>query len=188
MILVIALFSLLLAFHIPVCAIELHTLQDSQKRNDLLRLESSRETFLQLSTESNHSYHYLVRSDSWAGFGNQTTVVVEKGQVISRYFHSWNNSGQKEKAWREIGKTQLSKHQQGFTPITLTAVYDECRFLILSHDSRNGHIDLRVNEKNLLKICTYTPTGCLDDCDEGVIINKIEFKAPSINYIKDTEI
>jgi hypothetical protein len=84
-------------------------------------------------------------------------------------------NGETDIQWQESGEAQLGWHRQGFSPVPLTAIYDECSSLIHSHDPRAGRIDLRTDDRNLLQRCTYTPMGCADDCDEGVIINSIEF-------------
>jgi hypothetical protein len=164
-----------MAFNIQAYADEPTPYKPSQTEELLSKLESSWQALNLLNKQSGSSYKYSIRTDSWAGFGSKTTVTVEKGKVTSRIYSSWNKEGEEDIRWQELTPAEIGKHKQGFTPVTLTYIYEECITRIRCHNPHAGQINLRLDENNLLKICTYTPIGCADDCAEGVNINSIEF-------------
>jgi hypothetical protein len=61
----------------------------------------------------------------------------------------------------------------GFDPLPIDALYEQCRTEVLTQDPAANFIDFALDERGLLKTCTYVPMGCADDCTQGVTISDL---------------
>lgn len=58
-------------------------------------------------------YRYTTEFQSWAGFGNRTTLIITNDQVSERHYESWGREPNSTRQWKEQGSDELGSHKEG---------------------------------------------------------------------------
>ncbi len=139
---------------------------------DVLKLQKSKEIWLNHKKDSNNSYTYFTNFVSWSGFGHETQITVKNGIFAKREYTSWNKL--KENTWIET-KKDLGKHKAGAKLKLIDDLYIECKNILETKDKLSNNIYLGFDKKGLLSYCLYAPKNCADDCSNGIQIKEIKF-------------
>ncbi len=142
------------------------------------KFETSLKTWLDFKETSNDSYKYTVTFGSWAGFGWETTIIVENGIIIQRDFEYTFTEGistdiqQDELQWTETG-SEIGSHENGAESITLDEIYFKAQndWLI---ERNNTTTYFKTENNGMISTCGYVNNQCVDDCFIGVRIKTIE--------------
>jgi hypothetical protein len=138
--------------------------------------QQSYEKWLTDKASHNESYQYVVTFSSWAGFGENTTITVNRGVVTDRSYQAWkyNNDkpGDREitTQWRE-NASNLDSHQEGAASQTLDQLYQQCSSDWLRVNISQNTIYFESKNNGLLSLYGYVPKNCQDDCFTGVRIS-----------------
>ena len=135
----------------------------------------------ELKKRNGNSYNYTMVEQSWTGVGSETTIHVEKGKVVARYFIAFiisEEDGTKEitDTYSEESKKDLGKHSLGAPPYSIDDLYKTCvsKFLIADPDYNTVYFD--TNEEGVIALCGYVPVDCGDDCFKGLVISHFAWK------------
>lgn len=139
----------------------------------LVELAESRAEWERVKTSHEGSYTYKRTFASWTGFSGETTIVVANGVVTERHYKAQHTSGGEATIWSEYGAEVGSHTDEGFAPVLLDALYDECRTSVLTQDEDTNWMQFSLDERGLLQACTYTPMACQDDCTRGPVISEL---------------
>lgn len=152
------------------------------------QLEKSLQAWQKLKKECGGNYSYRVRWSSFAGFGHETVVVVQRNRVVERRFTEFNRrrpapppaeSGKQTDSggWVE-GKRELGSHKQGASAVTLDQLYEQAEKVLQKDLAPNTGRYLRFNEQGLLLSCFDVDRRIADDAPrQGVVISSIELSA-----------
>ena len=140
-----------------------------------VELAMSRQAWDRAKLENGNSYTYKRGFQSFTGFSGETTLVVKNGVVTERHYKEQHLSGGEAVTWSEIGAQVGSHADQGFAPVLVDALYEECRTNVLTQDEDRNWMNFGVDENGFLQVCTYTPMECQDDCSRGPSITSIDF-------------
>lgn len=128
-----------------------------------------------------NSYSYGILEQSFAGNGSETTIVVKKGKVTSRFYEAFEidqNDGTKTilYSYVEESKKELGSHPEGALPVTMDELYRSCisQYLIADPDSNEVHFE--TNEDGVMMLCGFVPYGCQDDCYRGFSLSHFEWR------------
>ena len=138
-------------------------------------LAVSREAWDRAKAMFNNSYTYKRGFSSFTGFQGETTLVVNNGVVVERHYKAQHLSGGEATMWSEYGADVGSHTDEGFAPVLVDALYDECRTQVLTQDETKNWMSFGLDGNGFLQVCTYTPMGCQDDCARGPSITEISF-------------
>jgi hypothetical protein len=141
------------------------------------QLATSLETWNALKTENGDHYRYETRSVSWTGFRSTTTLTVRSGEVVIRAYesHYQNDAGEGvSESWTEEDAA-VGSHESGADPVTIDALYSECRTEVLTKNPQDNVFYLDFHQSGVLKTCEYRPLACADDCLFGVSVDALEF-------------
>lgn len=130
--------------------------------------------WLDFKAESDNSYEYTTVGSSWVGVAWQTTITVDKGELIKRHFKfTFVEEGieVKEQEWIE-DKENLGSHDQDEI-ITLDVVYDKAKNDWLKKRKRTETF-FEVDNKGMISLCGYREIDCQDDCFRGIRIKEIK--------------
>lgn len=125
------------------------------------------------------SYEYVVTFSSWAGFGENTTITVNRGVVTGRTYEAWKYKEDKpaEKEitlqWTEDA-AQLNTHQEGAAAQIFDQLYQQGSMKWLRVNTSQNKVYFENENNGLLSLCGYVTNNCADDCFTGVRIS--EFK------------
>lgn len=144
-----------------------------KEESDLSRIEASEKVWADVKEECSGNYSYTKAFSSFAGFGNETTLVVKDGKVVERRYREWNGSTEGE-TWIEKGE-QIGSHTKGANPLTLDELYKQAKAVaakeLAPHDKRY----VRFDRRGLLNSCFIMDTRIMDDAPQtGVDISNIE--------------
>lgn len=135
----------------------------------------------ELKRKNGNSYEYTILEQSWTGTGSETTIDVEKGRVIGRYYLAFEISdedGSKEitDSYEETSKKEIGSHSLGAPPHTIDDLYKTCisEYLIVDPDSNEVYFE--TNEEGVMILCGFVPIGCQDDCYRGIRISAFSWK------------
>lgn len=142
----------------------------------LAELEHSLAVWTAARDAAGHSYTYSRDLDSMIGLHARTTFVVEAGVIVERRFEARYPDGT-ETQWTEVGAEVGSHTDQGFGPVLVDFLYQECRERVLTQDETTNTIQLALDERGFLQACTFTPIGCYDGCTRGPTISSLELAA-----------
>lgn len=147
------------------------------------QLASSLEAWNALKAENGDHYRYETRSVSWTGFRSTTTLTVQGGEVITRVYESryQNDAGEDVfESWTEEGAA-VGSHKSGADPVTLDALYSECRTEVLTQNPQDNAFYVDFHTNGVLKTCEYRPLACVDDCLFGVSVDALRFLSAKDN-------
>lgn len=163
-------FALFVAFTLSACG----------EPADFTEFADSKATWQALQVEQGGSYAYRLDISSWTGWGIQTWLVVEDGQVVRRELRMLEPGEDGAIIVSEVVVEEgeaLGNHQGGMPVMTLDAVYDACRNDILSRDARRYDTGFTTREDGVIESCYAVPHGCLDDCGDGYNVGALIFPA-----------
>jgi hypothetical protein len=134
-----------------------------------------------LKKKNGNSYEYTILEQSWTGAGSETTIDVEKGRVIGRFYVAFQISDEDGSktvtdSYEETSKKEIGSHSLGAPPHTIDDLYKSCisEFLIADPDANEVYFD--TNEEGIMTLCGYVPHGCQDDCYRGITISRFSWK------------
>jgi len=141
----------------------------------------------QLKVKCGGNYSYKVRWSSFAGFGNETTIVCRDNTVLQRKYREWRGGPQivmpgraakpKEISWTETG-AQIGTNKKGAAPKTLDELYADARKILAAKLSAHQKLYVRYDKQGLLKSCFYVDTRIADDAPrKGVMISDLTLHA-----------
>ena len=157
-------------------------LATSCKKDDIANeseFNKSYKTWLSYKSSVNNSYTYTVSSGSWTGYGSQTKIGVNNGEIISRDFIATmprRDSSHKidtVERWHE-DKAHINTHGINAAGLfTLDDIYQKARTVWLKADAKKNDIFFEVKNNGMISTCGFVPDGCQDDCFNGVTITSI---------------
>lgn len=133
----------------------------------------------QLSAQFNNSYVFSLVQSSVFGFGSTTTITVENGAVTQRAFEAYQRTdtpGEKEitRSWVE-NQDELNSNDEGAPPMTIDEIYNACDKDILSVNPADNFIDFKTDANGIIRLCTFFPKNCADDCNVGFVLGSFEW-------------
>jgi hypothetical protein len=146
----------------------------STNEDHLAELAVSRTAWERAKIENANTYRYEREFTSFIGLTGRTTIVVEDGVVTERHYKESHINGGHHEQWSELG-ADVGSHFQGFQPLLIDALYDECRDDVLTQDEDENRMSFALDARGLLQACTYFPRNCADDCERGPRISNLEF-------------
>jgi hypothetical protein len=146
----------------------------STNEERLAELATSREAWEQAKLDNMNTYTYEREFNSFIGLTGRTTIVVEDGVVTERHYKQAHINGGSHEQWSELG-ADVGSHVQGFAPVLIDALYDECRDEVLVQDEEENLMSFSLDSRGLLQACTYFPRNCADDCERGPRISSLTF-------------
>lgn len=145
--------------------------------------DKSYQKWLEFKEATGNTYRYQVVTSSWVGYSMETTITIEKGEVIQRHY-KWNihpHSGmdiedipEEMLEWTEKGE-EVGSHgsESGAAlPLTLDEIYAMAPQWLAR--KKGGTSSLETNNNGMISSCGYWPENCADDCFIGVNIRFIE--------------
>ena len=158
------------------------------------QLDQSYKRWLKLKEECKGNYSYDVNWSSWSGFGNRTTIVVRRNQIIERRFESF---GAPQPDGRPIDKNHWTEkgdfiglNPRGHPPRTIDDLYKEAKSLTGRPIPKFHRGVIRVNKQGVLLSCYIQDTLITDDAPiKGVNITSITLgieKLPEGKKVKPT--
>ncbi|WP_396601307.1 hypothetical protein [Algibacter sp. R77976] len=140
---------------------------------------SSLEEWNTLKKQNNDSYTYTTSTSSWVGYGTNTTLIIQKGTVISRAYEAFQfdeSNGSKiiTDSYLETSK-DLNTHENGFATLTMDELYNSCIENYLSVNKNHNTIYFETNNFGILSNCGFVPDNCADDCFRGFRISLFEW-------------
>ena len=158
------------------------------------QLDQSYKRWLKLKEECKGNYSYDVNWSSWSGFGNRTTIVVRRNQIIERRFESF---GAPQRDGRPIDKNHwtekgdfIGSNPKGHPPRTIDDLYKEAKSLTGRPIPKFHRGVIRVNKQGVLLSCYIQDTLIADDAPiKGVNITSITLgieKLPEGKKVKPT--
>ena len=129
-----------------------------------------------LKREHGNSYEYTLMEQSWTGHGSETTMKVENGKVVARYFEAFiisDEDGSKKitDSYREESKKEIGSHEEGAPPLSIDDLYKTCLAEYLIFDPGANMVYFETTKDGIIALCGYVPTGCADDCFQGLKIS-----------------
>ena len=158
------------------------------------QLEQSYKRWLKLKEECKGNYSYNVNWSSWSGFGNRTTIVVRRNQIIERRFESYGTphpDGRPidKNRWTEKGDF-IGSNPKGHPPRTIDDLYKEAQSLTGIPIPKFHRGVICVDKEGLLLSCFTQDTRIADDAPiKGINITSISLgseKLPNENQLKPT--
>ncbi len=126
----------------------------------------------------NNNYSFTLKTQSWSGFADSTSIIVENGIVTGRTYTSYvidPQTGIKSTIdnWTET-KTNLNSHDSGGKTINIDAIYEMASSKWLKIDKRNNNIHFETKNQGIISLVGYTDKNCKDDCFVGLNISNIK--------------
>lgn len=150
--------------------------------------DKSYQKWLEFKEATGNSYLYQVVTSSWVGYSTETTITVEKGEVVQRHYKfnigsysdiDIENIPEEMLEWTENGEeVGLHGSESGAAlPFTLDEIYSMAPQWLAK---RKGVTTIFETEHyGLISSCGYWPENCADDCFVGVHIRFIEAYFPN---------
>lgn len=170
----------LLLVSLSGCELGLLQSGKSTENKEVKGYQQSYEKWLSDKQTHKESYQYVVTFSSWAGFGESTTITVNRGVVTGRSYEAWkyrnDKPGEKEVTtqWTE-NTDHLNSHQEGATSQTLDQIYRQCSTNWLRVNPSEHTVYFENENNGLLSLCGYVPKNCADDCFTGVRITEFNW-------------
>lgn len=124
------------------------------------QLAESLETWNTLKTENGDHYRYEVSAGSVFGPSYDTTLTVQKGEVVQRDLGitEIDNEGNvtTTESWSETGAA-LGSHDEGAELITLDERYSRCRDDVLNRNASTEDVTLEFQANGVLASCYTIP-------------------------------
>lgn len=134
-----------------------------------------------LKKKNGNSYSYTILEQSWTGAGSETTIIVEKGKVVSRNYIAFvisDEDGHKEitDSYEEKSRKEIGKHSSGAPPHTMDDLYKTCisQYLVVDPDANQVYFE--TNVEGVMMLCGFVPAGCHDDCYRGIRISHFSWR------------
>lgn len=134
-----------------------------------------------LKKKNGNSYEYTILEQSWTGAGSETTIDVDKGRIIGRFYEAFQISDEDGSktvtdSYEETSKKEIGSHSLGAPPHTIDDLYKSCisEFLIADPDANEVYFE--TNAEGIMMLCGYVPHGCQDDCYRGIRISRFSWK------------
>lgn len=139
-------------------------------------LSRSKEIYIAFKAETDNSYAYVVRTDSWTGWTTLTTITVGKGKVIGRAYvakqrDETTNELVVKSEWVEDAGS-LGTHAEGAAIQTLDDVYEKARKEWLKKRD-DAYVYFEAKNSGMISTAGYVNKNCADDCFEGIEISSI---------------
>lgn len=144
------------------------------------KLEASLSIWKKARRKCRGDYSYTVRLQSFAGFGNETEIVVRNHKVVGRKYRTFSqrallpgeaNPG--GKSWSETGD-DLDSHKEGAATKTLDQIYVEAGKVLSGERAQNERLYVRFDKKGLLLSCFTVDTRIADDAPKkGVSVSRV---------------
>lgn len=140
--------------------------------------KKSYKAWLDFKEQTNNSYVYTTSDGTWVGASWETTITVEKGEIIQRYFKytriSEGLTPPDVLEWTE-SKAEINTHKD--TPaseaMTLDDIYVKAKTDWL--EKRKGsNASFETKNNGMISLCGYSMDGCADDCFRGISIKEIK--------------
>lgn len=156
--------------------------QAGQRHGDSgISYNDSKNLWADLKEVNGDSYTYTVKFISWAGFGWNTTIKVEEGQVSERYYEAFVQKYEGGEYLEEITETytetgdELGFHETGAEPLTIDELYEICISEYLVVNEAENAIYFNTTDAGVISECGYVPDNCADDCFIGFQILEFEW-------------
>ncbi|MEM5528447.1 hypothetical protein WN093_06415 [Gammaproteobacteria bacterium AS21] len=141
--------------------------ENTYTQNIYRKINVSYQDWTELKTRHNGNYSYERDTKIKEGFNTSTKIVVENNRVESRSLFEWQTGSTPSKSWHE-NYAQLGLHQEGAAPVTIDALYDQCKTQVLNQAGSSAL--LKTDQLNILKQCSYTINQCVSNCTKGIRI------------------
>ncbi len=153
---------------------------DKDGENGFNFIESKQERN-KLKGRNGNSYVYTISEQSFAGFGSETTIEVQKGKVISRFYEAYEISENDESttiilSYWETSKKELGSHSEGAPAVTMDDLYKTCISQYLIADPNANEVYFETNGQGVMTMCGFVPYGCQDDCYRGIMLSHFAWK------------
>lgn len=132
-----------------------------------------------LKRKHQNSYQYKITDLSFSGFGSETLLTIQNGEVVRRAYQSFlmsENDGTREliEEYEEVGE-DIGTHKEGAKAVTLDELYEDCgsEYLMVDPDTHTLYFD--TDEEGVMKLCGNVPDLCGDDCFEGFHISMFKW-------------
>ncbi len=134
-----------------------------------------------LKKKNGNSYEYTFLEESWTGVGSETTIIVEKGKVIGRYYEAFiisDENGTKTitDTYEETSRKEIGSHTAGAPPLSMDDLYKTCISQYLTVDPDTNEVYFETNETGVMILCGFSSYGCNDDCYVGIRISKFTWR------------
>ena len=140
-------------------------------------LVSSKDDWTSFTAENDNCYTYTRSTESWTGFTSITTIKVEDGNVVKRSYAAFDGAQEQTvpiSSYDETEPDQIGQNEDGFLPLCMDALYWYCEYLIAKGQTiQDATIIFTTFDNNIMKICGYIPSNCMDDCFQGISIDSI---------------
>lgn len=142
--------------------------------------KESKHEWDKLKTRNGNSYFYVFLEQSFAGFGSETKITVNRGKVVSRHYEAFEISEEDGSkiitfSYAEESKKDLGKHAEGALPLTMDELYRSCIARYLIADPYTNEVFFETNEEGVMILCGFVPNGCQDDCYRGITISEFSW-------------
>jgi len=148
-------------------------------------LEESRSVWRGLVAMNGETYSYAVETSSFSGSATRTLLQFEPGAELERAVATYRGfevatptpegaRGPLVLQWEERG-AEIGSHPDGAPADTVDVLYDRCARDVLTKDPKLNDISLEFDDAGILRLCSYFPRGCQDDCSVGVLISDLQF-------------
>lgn len=155
----------------------------SCKKDDIAKeseFSKSYTAWLNYKSRVNNSYTYTISNGSWTGYGSETQIEVNNGEIISRDFiammprRDGSHKIDTVERWFE-DKAHLNTHGKNAAAlITLDDVYKKALTVWLKADPKKNDIFFEAKNNGIISSCGFVPDGCQDDCFHGITITAIK--------------
>lgn len=141
--------------------------------NRLYSLDHSLMLWLEQKQANGANYQYSTWFSSWIGFNRETSFVIRADVIVERHETSWSINDERS-SWSETTAEELGTHAGD--PLRLVGeLYQVCKQEVLVVDEEQNYITLMFDDTGILKVCTFFPKNCADDCAQGVNIYSLDF-------------
>lgn len=138
---------------------------------------NSHSAWLTAKTQNGAEYMYRVEQMNADGSGGLTSLTIDEGVVVQRVYKRYDDLGFRmglTAEWTE-DQADVGAHDEGAAALTIDDLYETCQDTVLNK-GEGFDIDFSVDDRGLLKTCTYRSAGCKDaECAVGIQINELIF-------------
>ncbi|AYL95512.1 hypothetical protein [Mucilaginibacter celer] len=144
--------------------------------------DKSYKAWQSFKAESKNSYTYTVTSGSVFGYGSETKITVQNGNVIARDYYAYKLEYTSSttppiktttEQWHE-DKASLGQHNSGASLLTLDQVYQKAKNEWLAVNKKENTTYFEANNNGMISVATHAAIGCQDDCSIGIHISEIK--------------
>jgi hypothetical protein len=140
-----------------------------------LQLSESRESWQQLKQSHKGNYVLVLKFESVFGFGTLKTYTFKNSKLmkLQKQDYTFNSDGKQFKKVQKIALNLISEKDV----IDYDGIYQFVTQEIVNKSPEEYSLifSLFDDGNKLIKICGFTPRGCMDDCFKGYEIDSIRF-------------